>query len=165
VPFISYIYDNLKIPLIMKTYIFIIAALCGVMFSCKTGETANAEKTVGQGDKLIGAADNDTVRIANDSLEYEVIIIDPGFNTFLNGRAKPRGFYGQPYLENKNRFWVNEWNIRANNPQRFGNMYLMAIDYDPKINYGYEVNYLLYNYLVFFQISNDQRLGGTMPRD
>jgi hypothetical protein len=137
-----------------------------VLFGCKTGATADAEKTVAQGDKLIGAAANDTVRIANDSLEYEVIIIDPGFNSFLYGRAKPRGYYGQPYLENKNRFWVIEWNNRALNPQRYGgDMYEMRIDYDPLIDYGYEVNYMLYNYLVYFQIANNQRLGGAVPRD
>ncbi len=35
----------------------------------------------------------DTVRIANDSLEYEVIIVDPGFSTWLNSIALPRGYY------------------------------------------------------------------------
>lgn len=149
----------------MKAYILIILLLCAVIFGCKTSQTADAEKTVAQGDKLIGGAQKDTVRIANDSLEYEVIIIDPGFNTYLNSRAKPRGYYGQPYLENKNRFWVLEWNIRYNNPQRFGNLYQLPIDYDPKINYGYEVNYLLFNYLVYFQNANNQRLGGVLPRD
>jgi len=149
----------------MKTYGIILALCIACIFGCKTSATQNAEKTVAEGDKLIGAAANDTVRIANDSLEYEVIIIDPGFNSFLYGRAKPRGFYAQPYLENKNRFWVTEWNNRVLNPQRYGGLYQMRIDYDPMINYGYEVNYLIYNYLVYFQIANDQRLGGAVPRD
>lgn len=149
----------------MKTYILIIIALCGLMFGCRTSATANAEKTVAQGKNLIGPADNDTVRIANDSLEYEVIIIDPGFNNWLYSRAKPRGFYGQPYMENKNRFWVTEWNNRVMDPQRYGNLYQMRIDYSPNINYGYEVNYMLYNYLVYFQNANNQRLGGVLPRD
>jgi len=150
----------------MKIYIITFALIAAVIAGCKTTTTANAGKTVAQGDKVIGPADNDTVRIANDSLEYEVIIIDPGFNSFLYGRAKPRGYYGQAYLENKNRFWVAEWNIRATNPLRYGgDMYQMRIDYDPQINYGYEVNYLLYNYLVYFQNANNQRLGGAVPRD
>lgn len=146
----------------MKTYFLIIMALCGFMFGCKTGETANAEKTVAQGN---AAVNNDTVRIANDSLEYEVIIIDPGFNNWLYSRAKPRGFYGQPYMENRNRFWVNEWNNRVINPQCYGDMYQMRIDYSPNIDYGYEVNYMLFNYLVYFQNANNQRLGGILPRD
>ena len=47
---------------------------------------------------------------------------------------------------------------------RWGDMYQMRIDYDQNINYGYEVNYLLYNYLVYFQLSNNQRLGGIVPQ-
>ena len=93
-----------------------------------------------------------------------MIIIDPGFNTWLASRARPRGYYGQSYLENKNRFWVREWNSRTLDPMRWGDMYQMRIDYDQNINYGYEVNYLLYNYLVYFQLSNNQRLGGIVPQ-
>jgi hypothetical protein len=42
---------------------------------------------------------NDTIRIANDTLEYEVIIIDPGFSTWLASRSLPQ--LSQSYLENK----------------------------------------------------------------
>ena len=35
------------------------------------------------------AAKEETVVIANDSLEYEIIIIDPGFTAYLNGIAQP----------------------------------------------------------------------------
>ena len=89
---------------------------------------------------------------------------DPGFNTWLASRSRPRGYYGQPYLENKNRLWVTEWNLRVMNPTRYGDMYPMQIDYRPDINYGYEVNYLLYNYLVYFQVSNNQKLGGIISQ-
>lgn len=140
----------------MKTYIIIIVTVLTVMIGC------NSQKSLGTTDAAKAA--NDTVRIANDSLEYEVIIIDPGFNSWLASRARPRGYYGQPYLENKNRFWVQEWNSRVLDPRRWGDMYQMRIDYDPNINYGYEVNYLLYNYLVYFQLSNNQRLGGIVPQ-
>jgi hypothetical protein len=129
-----------------------------------TTKTVIAKDTSKSSEDKLASHLSDTVRIANDSLEYEVIIIDGGFNSWLYGRAKPRGFYGEPYLRNKNLFWVNEWNIRVNSPQRYGDLYQLRIDYDPKINYGYEVNYLLYNYLVYFQITNNQRLGGVVPQ-
>ena len=106
----------------------------------------------------------DVVRIANDSLEYEIMIIDPGFNGWLAGNAKPRGYYSETYLESHNQDFVSEWNIRASQPQRYGDLYGMRIDYDPHIHYGYEVNYLLYNYMVYFQIRNNQKLGGFIPR-
>lgn len=106
---------------------------------------------------------SDTVRIANDSLEYEVIIIDVGFHSWLAGRAYPRNYYSQAYLETKNRLWVSEWNNRATNPMQYGDLYELRIDYEPSVNYGYEVNYLLYNYLVYFQNKYNQRLGGRVP--
>lgn len=108
---------------------------------------------------------SDQVRIANDSLEYEIIIIDSGFNSWLASRAKPRKFYSESYLEGRNQTYVTEWNNRVNQPQRYSpNLYEMRIDYDPRIHYGYEVNYLLYNYMVYFQIANKQQFGGFVPR-
>jgi hypothetical protein len=150
----------------MKSYILTLAIIFTLILSCKTGLATN-DKDVLRGkaeNEVAGTTANDTVRIANDSLEYEVIIIDAGFNSWLQSRAMPRNYYGQTYLENKNKFWVTEWNIRVNQTQRYGDLYQMSIDYRPQINYGYEVNYLLYNYLVYFQVTNRQRLGGSIPQ-
>ncbi len=108
---------------------------------------------------------SDTVRIANDSLEYEVIIIDAGFSSWMNGRSKPRGFYGIDYLESRNQLYVTEWNNRVLQPHRFESMlYEMQINYDRNIRYGYEVNYLIYNYFIYFQLTNKQQLTGFVPR-
>ena len=141
----------------MKTTLYTALVLVLVL-ACTSNKsltsTPQPEKTVAQ---------NDTVRIVNDSLEYEVIIIDAGFTSWLAGRAYPRNYYSQMYLEGKNRPWVYEWNIRATNPLVYGDLYLLPIDYNPSINYGYEVNYLLYNYLVYFQNKYNQRLGGRVP--
>lgn len=107
----------------------------------------------------------DTLRIANDSLEYEVIIIEPGFNSWLASQAKPRGFYSESYLEGRNRTYVSEWNNRVLQPQRYNpNLYEMQINYDYGTHYGYEVNYLIYNYFIYFQINYKQQLAGFVPR-
>lgn len=152
-------------PLLITTTAIITLIALSACRSNNGAATANAMVSDTIKGKAIAATHlSDTVRIANDSLEYEVIIIDGGFNSWLYGRAKPRGYYGEPYLRTKNLFWVNEWNVRVNLPQQYGDMYQLRIDYDPKINYGYEVNYLLYNYLVYFQITNNQRLGGVVPQ-
>lgn len=101
------------------------------------------------------------VVIANDSLEYEIIIIDPGFNLYINSLAQPRGFYSQTYLEARNRVWVINWNQRAQNPNQFNpNIYENVIDYNQNIDYGYEVNYLLFNYFLFAQRKYNMSLGG-----
>jgi Family of unknown function (DUF6146) len=106
----------------------------------------------------------DTIKIANDEVEYEVIIIDIGFSNWLNSRALPRNYYSLSYLETKNQFYVQEWNNRVLQPQRFDpNLYEMQINYDRNIRYGYEVNYLIYNYMVYFQNTYNQQLFGRVP--
>jgi len=97
------------------------------------------------------------VRIANDSLEYEIIIFDVGFETYLNTIAKPDWYYTQDYLETKNRFYVTEWNIRVNNPRRYNpSIYENQINYDFNIDYGLDLNYKLYNYFKFVEYKYKQ---------
>lgn len=102
--------------------------------------------------KNSSSSKEEPVVIKNDSLEYEIIIIDPGFNYYLNAIAKPVGFYTKSYLENRNRVYVPIWNSRVNNPNNFNpNIYENQIDYSNNIDYGYDVNYKLFNYFEFAQ--------------
>lgn len=128
--------------------------------SCKSN------KTIAVNDKKVTPSiQSDTIRIANESLEYEVIIIDSGFNTWLNSQAKPRGFYSQKYLESRNITYVTEWNNRVLQSNRFDpRLYEIQINYSPGVDYGYDVNYLLYNYFIYFQITKKQQLAGFVPR-
>jgi hypothetical protein len=142
----------------MENSIYIIAFLFCALLGCTTSKSTMTDKN-----KLTGTK-NDTVRIANDKLEYEVIIIDPGFSTWLASRAYPRGYHTQSYLENKNRNYVSEWNSRVLQPQRYSsNLYEMTINYDSFTDYGYEVNYLIYNYMIYFQNTYKQKLFGYVP--
>lgn len=143
----------------MRTLISV-AVLLLIIIGC------NSAKTVADASGNSLAKVSDTVKIANDSLEYEVIIIDPGFSSWLAGRARPRGYYSENYLEVKNQLYVIEWNRRAMQPNLYDpNLYEMQINYDMNIHYGYEVNYLIYNYFIYFQNRYNQRLGGGfVPR-
>lgn len=141
----------------MKNNIILISVVLFVLLSC-TGT-----KTVTNKPQTEGAI-NDTVKIVNDSLQYEVIIIDNGYSTWLNSRALPRNYHSQQFLEMKNRLYVNEWNNRVLEPHRFDpNLYEMSINYSPTTNYGYEVNYLIYNYMIYFQNTFKQKLFGIVP--
>ncbi len=92
------------------------------------------------------------VVIKNDSLEYEIIIMDPGFSTYLNTIALPSGYFSQVYLQNKNLYYVGIWNTRVNRPTVFNpNIYGNIIEYEQHIDYGYDVNYKLFNYFEFAQ--------------
>lgn len=135
--------------------LFLLLAL--TIYSCQTtGKTASQTHDPYDTDTL--TVDNDTVRIANDSLEYEIIIIEPGFSYFLASRAKPEGYHSLSYLENKNQFLVSDYNQRVRQPFRYDSgIYTQEINYDPQIDYGYEVNYKLYNYFVFLSERYNQR--------
>lgn len=142
----------------MKNALFILL-ICFGIYSCKTPNKTMASNTDNN------AIAQDTVRIANDKLEYEIIIIEPGFNSWMLGRAKPEGYYSQEFLENRNRLYVTEWNNRVLQPQRYNpNLYEMRIDYSPNIDYGYEVNYKLYYYFTYFQLEYKQKLSIFTPR-
>ena len=120
------------------------------LYSCSVSSTQNVVDT---------KEEDETVVIANDSLEYEVIIFDIGFKRYLNTIARPVGFYSQNYLENWNNIYVTNWNIRAQNPTRYDpNLYANIINWDPKIDYGMDVNYKLFNYFQFAQIKYRMRL-------
>lgn len=146
----------------MKNSIYLILLMLTIVFfSCNTTQSTSLKKDENQAAKTI----NDTVKITNKDLEYEIYIIDPGFSRWLNTTAQPEGFYSQKFMENRNNIYVFEYNQRVINPQRYNSsLYELQIDYQPGINYGYEVNYKLYNYFIYFQIKYNQRLGPFFPR-
>lgn len=143
----------------MKNIVFILF-LCYLIYACSSGKQVSSASQ-----NEIATTASDTVRIANDELEYEIIIIEPGFNSWLLSRAMPRNYYSQSFLESRNRVWVIEYNNRVMQPQRFNpNLYELQINYQSGIDYGYEVNYMLFNYLVYFQQTYKQQLGGFAAR-
>jgi hypothetical protein len=140
---------------IMKRVFIFFLILIGIT-SCKTKSITTTDTS----NEIKG----DTVKIANKDLEYEVIIIDGGFTSWLNSKALPRNSYSESYLENKNNLYVSEWNRRVLQPQLYNsNLYEMQINYDSNIHYGFEVNYLIYNYMIYFQNTHKQKLFGIVP--
>lgn len=128
--------------------VIIIAAIVG----CSTVNTEKVNK------KSISKVQNDTIRIANDSIDYEIIIFEPGFNAWLATQPS-RGFYSQSTMEMSNYLKLTIYNLRVQNPIRYDyNLYPMRIDYDRRIDYGYEVNFMLYNYFLFFEQKYNQKL-------
>ena len=139
----------------MRKFVFLLVLF---FFSLKSISQESLKKTIPN--SVVG----DTIKIVNEELEYEVTIIDAGFAVWLASRSQPKNFYSESYLENKNQFFVSEWNRRVLEPQRFDpTLYELQINYDPSIHYGYEVNYLIYNYMIYFQNTYRQRLWGYVP--
>jgi len=93
--------------------------------------------------------------------EYEVIVFDPGFEGFL-ATQKSKDFYSEWSLKSKNTLLVNEWNSRHINPIKYDpNIYEVSIDYDPKIEYGLDVEYQLYMFFRFMEKENDISLSSN----
>lgn len=137
----------------------------GILLVSNCGSSKQAIVVSDQEKKAFAAVEGDTIEISSDKTEYDIIIIEPGFNFWLSSIARPEGFYSQSFLENRNYILVTEWNQRVLQPQRFSpNLYELQIDYRSNVDYGYEVNYKLYNYFIYFQRKYNQRLGPFLPR-
>lgn len=144
----------------MKTIIPFLLLLIMVS-SCKTIDSPKS--TTDERENAL--VEDDTVIINSDENTYEIIIIEPGFNAWLASTARPRLYYTQEFMEARNQIYVTNWNIRVNQPQQFDpNLYELRIDYDRFEDYGYEINYKLYNYFIYFQLTYKQKLGPFVPR-
>lgn len=92
--------------------------------------------------------------VAETGEEYDIIITDPGFDSFLVTQ-KPMDFYSQSYYESWNKYYVNDWNAKvqtqAYHSSKYNDVFETYINYDSQTNYGLVVNYKLYNYFLFVQ--------------
>jgi hypothetical protein len=145
--------------ILLTSFIILITSCRGTKNSTEFPDITDAEKAT------FSQTEGDTIQIANEETEYEIIIIESGFNTWLQRIAKPEGYYSQSFLENRNYLMVTTWNQRVLQPQQFNpSLYELRIDYHQGIDYGYEVNYKLYNYFIYFQRKYRQRIGPFIPR-
>ncbi len=98
-----------------------------------------------------------------DSTEYELVVFDQGFETWL--LMQPSQQHSPEYFKAKNRIYVSEWNYRYMNQSRYGGQYGSYIDYDYFTDYGPEFERRLYYYFKYFEESNRVRLepGGRHP--
>lgn len=108
------------------------------------GQKRNAERKVKA----------DTLKV--DSLQYELVILDPGFDSWL-ATQPPRDFYSNDYYASRNRLYVSEWNQRYMSGINRG-LYESFIDYNPNVNYDIDLNYRLYYYFRYFEEMNHVKL-------
>jgi len=111
----------------------------------------------GQDSKRRAVVKTDTVAV--DSLEHRLIVLDPGFDSWLATQPS-REFYSQGYYETRNRLYVAEWNHRYITGQDKG-IYENLIDYNTRLDYGLDINYRLYYYFRFFEHTTGIKLLNT----
>ncbi len=88
----------------------------------------------------------------NEENEYDIIVLDPQYETYLASIAKPLNFYSENYYKNKNQIYVTEWNIRHSQPFAYDpDFYAVRIDYNSNMDYGIKLEYKLYNFFEFIK--------------
>jgi hypothetical protein len=84
-----------------------------------------------------------------DSVEYELIVLELGFDNYLISQP-PKEFYSVSYYKNWNYQYTIEWNARyRTGPNQ--ELFLFEINYDKTIDYGLELEYKLYHFYRFFE--------------
>ncbi|NJN28107.1 MAG: hypothetical protein HC819_20120 [Cyclobacteriaceae bacterium] len=84
----------------------------------------------------------------NDDEQYEVIVFDPGFETWFATTWSPAKDRSVAYYKQWNQQYVNAWNYKASHPGTY-RFFDTTIQYDPTVDYGIEVERKLYYYFRF----------------
>ena len=148
-----------------KNLSIFLCAFLMAFFTCPTFAQTDSLEISESEKAYFDLEDSEAVEISDEKTEYEIIVLEPGFNAWLRSIARPEGYYSQKFLENRNKVLVIQWNQRVQQPFNFDpQLYQFEINYSPFIDYGYDVNYKLYNFFIYFQRKYNQRLGTFLPR-
>jgi len=89
-------------------------------------------------------------RVAIDSTEYEITIIDPDFDRWYIGHYSPALERTNEYYRSMNSQGVINWNQYFTR-NRYSTVIGSYISYNPSVDYGLEVNRRLYWYFRFIE--------------
>jgi hypothetical protein len=87
--------------------------------------------------------------VPDDSITYDLVVFEIGYETFLIQQL-PMEFYSESYYKIRNTFYVAEWNIRYIENRLVG-ADQDQIYYDPKIDYGIDLEYKLYYFFCYYE--------------
>lgn len=118
----------------MKYFVFILLI---VFAACSTQKNIELKKV-----------DNTTAQQDSDSLSYELVVLDPGFDSWYATHSKPSWYYTKGYYEYWNQRYVNAWNYEYQS-KHFSKTLEGYIDYDPNTDYGLEINHKLFYYFQY----------------
>ena len=90
------------------------------------------------------------VDIEKDKDQYDVVVLDPGFDTWFSTHWSPAKDHTAQYYHSWNTQYVSAWNYKATNPG-YSKFFENTIDYDANTNYGLPVERKLYYYFGFVE--------------
>lgn len=121
----------------MKQLFFLAGALL-FMIACSTQK------------RMVKIKKNSDLPAVEDSLEYELIVLDPKFETWYMMQNSPANYHSQQYYEYWNRQYVTVWNYHASSAQR-GSFFEPVIGWYPTVDYGFELNHKLFYYFQYVE--------------
>lgn len=123
---------------------FLIVLMAALTFSCTTNQVDRSTNA--------NSSTNKMTFEPNDEGEYDIVVFDPDYSTYLLTSAYPKNFYTKEYYRQKNRQYVIVWNQRHMMPTVYNpNIYAVSIDLDPQIDYGLDFEYKLFNFFRFIE--------------
>ncbi len=129
--------------------IFLISG--SIILCCLVSSCAPSGKIANSGDEKAFRLEQS----AEDSVGYDLIIFDPGFQPWFDMNRKPVWYHSKEYLETWNQQYVFAWNEKVRNSffqfLNPGNPFELEIDYRPGVDYGLDLNYKLYHYFLFIE--------------
>ena len=106
--------------------------------------------------------DKNLIDLKQHEEKYELIVLDPGFDTWFATTWSPAKDRSQAYYSHWNQRYVSEWNYKARQPHTssfFNNM----IHYDSSIDYGIQVDRKLYYYFRWVDTKLGMPILNTRP--
>ena len=95
--------------------------------------------------RTMQAGSGNLIDISQNDEEYEVMVLDAGFETWFATTWSPSKDRSQEYYESWNQQYVTEWNFKANRGQN-ANFFQNQIQYDQTEDYGIAVERKLFYY-------------------
>lgn len=130
------------------------SVILSVMLSCHMQKTKAIEGAKAEMKAQKNAEDD----------KWEINVLDPQYDTYINSVAKSINMYSDDWLRARNIILVADWNSRyysGRNP----NFYEVPINYDPRENYGIEFNYRMYQFFAYLNWKYGARFQGLSAAD
>lgn len=110
--------------------------------------------------------EGDNTRIEeNDSTEYELIVLEVGFDPWYIMQNQPSKYRSIEYYKHWNIRYVSEWNYNVSRPWH-SDIFRDLINYDANEEYPFELEHKLFYYFMF--VENELKIpiitGGPRPR-
>ncbi len=100
--------------------------------------------------KLVPETQNTSDVGTADSAMYEMIVMDPGFETWFVANSKPEWYHDVSYYEQWNHLYTQAWNAKISSFPK-GHILNHPVDYNPGVHYGIEINHKLFYYYQYVE--------------